>query len=122
VTTSTTEAELLGLSETGKQLQWWQRLLNNLAFTPSHHLTIDCDNERTISLLTSEDVAFETKLRHVDIHHHWLRQEVRAGRIMVRWVATASMVADGLTKLLSRQKHENFVRLLRMVDIGYLIA
>ena len=102
--------------------QDWRRLLNNLAFTSSHHLTIDCDNERTISLLTSEDVAFETKLRHVDIHHHWLRQEVRAGRIMVRWVATASMVADGLTKLLSRQKHENFVRLLRMVDIGYLIA
>jgi hypothetical protein len=34
----------------------------------------------------------------------------------------ASMVTDGLTKLLSRQKHENFVRLLRMVDIGYLIA
>jgi hypothetical protein len=73
VTTSTTEAELLGLSEAGKQVQWWRRLLNNLAFTPSHHLTIDCDNERTISLLTSEDVAFETKLRHVDIHHHWLR-------------------------------------------------
>ncbi|KAJ5504596.1 hypothetical protein N7463_007470 [Penicillium fimorum] len=108
VTTSTTEAELLGLSEAGKQLQWWRRLLHNLAFTPSHHLTIDCDNERTISLLTSEDTAFETKLRHVDIHHHWLRQEVREGYIRVRWVATANMVADGLTKLLSRQKHESF--------------
>ena len=41
---------------------------------------------------------------------------------MVRWVATASMVADGLTKMLSRQKHESFLRMLRMVDIGYLMA
>lgn len=122
MTTSTTEAELLGLSETGKQLQWWRRLLKSLGFEPSHNMTIDCDNERTISLLTSEDTAFETKLRHVDIHHHWLRQEVREGRIMVRWVPTASMVADGLTKMLSRQKHESFLRMLRMVDIGYLMA
>ncbi|KAJ5827623.1 hypothetical protein N7447_001845 [Penicillium robsamsonii] len=122
VTTSTTEAELLGLSEAGKQVQWWRRLLESLGFIPSHHLTIDCDNERTIGLLTSEDTAFETKLRHVDIHRHWLRQEVREGRIRVRWVATASMVADGLTKLLSRQKHENFLRMLRMVDISYMLV
>ncbi|CRL18612.1 unnamed protein product [Penicillium camemberti] len=99
-----------------------RRLINSLGFVPSHDLTIDCDNERTIGLLTSEDTAFETKLRHVDIHHHWLRQEVQEKRINVRWVATASMVADGLTKLLSKQKHEGFVRMLRMVDIGYLIA
>lgn len=36
--------------------------------------------------------------------------------------ATASIVADGLTKLLSRHKHESFLRMLRMVDVGYLIA
>ena len=57
----------------------------------------------------------------MDIHRHWLRQEVREGRIDVRWVATTNMVADGLTKALSRQKHESFIRLLRLVDIGHLI-
>jgi hypothetical protein len=31
------------------------------------------------------------------------------------------MVADGLTKLLSRQKHASFVKLLRMVEIEHLI-
>ena len=40
---------------------------------------------------------------------------------MVKWVPTAEMVADGLTKVLPRQKHENFVRLLRMKDIRHLI-
>jgi hypothetical protein len=121
VTTSTTEAELLSLSEAGKQLQWWQRLSNHVGFTSDHVISINCDNERMVGLLRNEDVGFETKLRHIDIHHHWLRQEVRAGRIAISWVPTASMVADGLTKVLSRQKHENFIRLLRMVDIGYLI-
>jgi hypothetical protein len=31
------------------------------------------------------------------------------------------MAADGLTKLLPRQKHEEFVRILRMEDIQHLI-
>ncbi|KAJ5314846.1 uncharacterized protein N7443_001730 [Penicillium atrosanguineum] len=121
VTTSTTEAELLGLSDAGKHLQWWRRLLGHVGFIPSHIITIQCDNERAIGLLQGDDVVFDTKLRHVDIHHHWLRQEVRAGRIAIRWTPTASMVADGLTKVLPRQKHDNFVRLLNMVDISHLI-
>ena len=122
ITTSTTEAELLGLSEAGKHLQWWRRLLKHIGFDASHVITIECDNERAIGLLTSEDASFDTKLRHVDIHHLWLRQEVRAGRIAIRWVPTARMVADGLTKLLSRQQHERFIKLLHLVDVRHLIA
>jgi hypothetical protein len=121
VTTSTTEAELLGLSEAGKHLQWWRRLLGRVGFEASHVLTIECDNERAIGLITADDASFDTKLRHVDIHHLWLRQEVKAGRVAVRWVPTAKMVADGLTKLLSRQKHASFVKLLRMVEIEHLV-
>jgi len=122
VTTSTTEAELLGLTEAGKQLQWWQRLLKNVGFKPSHTITIDCDNERTVALIKGDSAVFDTKLRHVDIHWNWVRQEVQAGRIAIRWVPTARMVADGLTKVLTRQKHENFIRLLRLVDISHMIG
>jgi ribosomal protein L30/L7E len=31
------------------------------------------------------------------------------------------MVANGLTKLLPRQKHASFVKLLRMVEIEHLV-
>ena len=63
----------------------------------------------------------KTKLRHVDIHHHWLRQEVQAGRLLVEWTKTADMVADGLTKLLPRLKHLEFVKMLGLEDISHLI-
>jgi hypothetical protein len=121
VTTSTTEAELLGLSEAGKHLQWWRRLLGRVGFEISHVLTIECDNERAIGLITADDASFDTKLRHVDIHYLWLRQEAKAGRVAVRWVPTAKMVADGLTKLLPRQKHASFVKLLKMAQIEHLV-
>ena len=70
-----------------------------------------------IELLTKNTVKLVIKLHHVDIHRHWLRQEVQAGRLKINWVPTTQMPADGLTKALSHQKHENFLRLLGLVNI-----
>ncbi|KAJ6084363.1 hypothetical protein N7486_011163 [Penicillium sp. IBT 16267x] len=118
VTTSTTEAELLAISEAGKSLCMWNRLFDTIMFSPGLPVILQCDNQQTISLLTKESPQLRTKLRHVDIHQHWLRQEVQSGRIPVQWVKTSEMVADGLTKLLPRQKHVEFVRILGIEDIG----
>ena len=41
-------------------------------------LAIDCDNRQTIRLLVDDSVTLQTKLRHVKIHSHWLRQAVRS--------------------------------------------
>lgn len=117
VTTSTTEAELLALTEAGKTVQWWMRLFKEIGFDPEHPITIRCDNQQTVDLLRKEDPKHRTKLRHVDIHRHWLRQEVQEGRISVEWVPTAEMAADGLTKLLPRQKHQKFVEMLGLADL-----
>ena len=59
----------------------------------------------------------DTKLRHIDIYQHWFRQEVQARRIKINWLPTNDMPADGLTKALSRQRHENFIKQLNLVDI-----
>ena len=67
--------------------------------------------------MIKESSKLSTKLRHVDIYNYWLRQEHQAGRAQFRWIPTAEMPADGLTKALSRQKHEAFVRLVGLRDI-----
>ena len=59
-----------------------------------------------------------TKLKHIDVHQHWLREQAEKGIIKFEWVQTGNMAADGLTKALSTQKHNNFIRQLNMVDIG----
>jgi hypothetical protein len=117
ITTSSTEAELLAISTTAKEAIWWQRLFKSLDFDTKELLQIDCDNRQTIRLLVENSPILPTKLRHVDIHQHWLRQEVQAKRVAIQWVSTNDMPADGLTKPLTRQKHERFVRLLGLVDI-----
>ena len=62
-----------------------------------------------------------TKLKHIDIHQHWLRQEVANGNINIEWVSTNDMVANGLTKALPDQKHAKFIKQLNLVNIQHLI-
>ena len=74
VTTSTTEAELLSLSQGAKEGQYIKRLLDELNVgLDDQRIQIQCDNRQTIRLVTEEIARLQTKLRHVDIHNHWLR-------------------------------------------------
>jgi hypothetical protein len=109
VTTSTTEAELLALAHVCAWLLWWGRFFVNIDLDINEDLTALCDNLQTICLITKDAPKLVTKLRHIDVHQHWLCQEVQAGRIKIEWALTNNMAANGLTKALPRQKHEHFV-------------
>jgi hypothetical protein len=122
VTTSSTEAELLAASEAAKEMIFAGRLLQTLQIKFNEPLLIECDNQQTIRLVTEEATKLTTQLRHVDVHQHWLRQEVQEGRIHVRWVETSRMVADGMTKALPKVRHTEFIKQLRMEDIRNRIA
>lgn len=50
VSTSTTEAELLALSEARKSPCTWVRTLQAVMFDPSHSVVLKCDNQQTIGL------------------------------------------------------------------------
>jgi hypothetical protein len=82
-----------------------------------YNIRIECDNKQTIRLVNEEISRLQTKLRHVDIHNHWLRQEAREGRIAVDYTPTKRMIANGLTKSLPRNEFENFLKQVSLVDI-----
>lgn len=117
VTTSTTEAELLALSQVAKEGMFTSRLLKELQVKlPNSTITIHCDNVQTIRLVNEEIAKPQTKLRHVDIHDHWLRQEVSRGSIKVEYVQSEHMLADGLTKSLPTNKWTKFLDQLGLVE------
>lgn len=93
------------------------RLFNELRFDPESDPRISCDNSQTVRLINIETPQLTTKLRHVDIHHFWLRQEAQSGRIHVDWVPTDEMPADGFTKSLSAEKHQRFIEQLGMKQV-----
>jgi hypothetical protein len=117
VTMSSTEAELLSLSLTAREITWWRRFFKSISFDTEQQVTLLCDNLQTIRLLQQDTPRLNTKLRHVDIHQCWLRERVQNNQLTIQWIPTPKMAADGLTKELSRQQHEAFVRQLNLVDI-----
>ena len=117
ITISTTEAELLAVSHAARNYYWMKRLFRFIQFDPDHPEVIHCDNKQTVDLLMRERSIFQTKLRHVDIHRLWVRQEVQAKRLQIEWLNTSEMPADGLTKPLTRVKHEAFIRQIGMEPV-----
>jgi hypothetical protein len=123
VTTSTTEAELLALSQAAKEALFVGRLLKELKVgLEDNRIKIECDNTQTIRLVTAEIAMLKTSLRHVDIHNHWLRQEVQNERITVCYTKSAEMMADGLTKALQKGAWESFIEQMNLRDVRELIA
>src|SRR2546430_17391404 len=118
MTTSTTEAELLALSQTTKESIYTSRLLEELSVRlDSSRIRIQYDNQQTIRLVNTEIATLKTQLRHVDIHNHWLRQEVMEDRIEVTYTPSSALMADGLTKALQGPKFKEFIKQLNLVDI-----
>jgi hypothetical protein len=117
VTTSTTEAELLALSQVAKEAIFTSRLLKELQVALSDPIiTIKCDNTQTIRLVNEDVAKLQTKLRHVDIHHHWLRQEVTRKMIKVEYIPSDNIIADGFTKALPANKWASFLDQLGLVE------
>jgi hypothetical protein len=118
VTTSTTEAELLALSQAAKEGLFQQRLLSELGIELQNPvLNLHCDNQQTIGLLQSSVEKLRTKLKHVDIHNHWLREKITRKTICVSYERSSKMIADGLTKSLQGEQFVESRRQLGLVDL-----
>jgi hypothetical protein len=122
VTTSSTESEILALSQAGREMVWWQRFFSAIDFISTEEMILYCDNRQALRAVTEGEAKLATKMRHVDIHQMWIRQEVQKGHITVRWCGTDDMVADGFTKHLTHSKHARFVEMVGLVDITDMLA
>lgn len=117
VVTSTTEAELLSLSYAAREVISIIRLFSQIGLDIEHQPSLQCDNQQTVNLIISERPQITTKLKHIDINRHWVREQHQAGTIDVEWTPTAEMPADGFTKRLAKGKHASFITALCMRDL-----
>lgn len=91
-----------------------QTILDELHYKGSDHrpLLIHEDNRAAIDL--AKNPEFHKRTKHVAVKHHFVREHVEAGTVVLQYKATADMVADGLTKALDSVKHQAFLVQLNM--------
>jgi hypothetical protein len=115
------EAKLLSMLHIDKKLIWWIHLFQKLKFDSNQKIMIYNDNLQIIRLFISKIFKTETKLQHVDIAQCWLKQSIQSDYFSVNYLSIAKMIANELTKILSSQKHREFINQLRFVDVKHLI-
>ncbi len=115
------EAKLLSMLHVDKKLIWWINFFQKLKFDSNQKIMIYNDNLQIIRLFISKILKTETKLRHVDIAQCWLKKSVQSDYFSMNYLSIAKMITNELTKILSSQKHREFINQLRLVDAEFLI-
>jgi hypothetical protein len=102
---SSTEAEYMALSSCARQAAWLQNFYGEIGF-PIRHVPIWADNQRSIFIGSNPTTNAHSK--HIDLKHHYVRQQMRNGKIELYFCATNENPADILTKALGRVKFQRF--------------
>lgn len=101
VTLSSVEAEYLGLSHCSKETVNLRQLRTEMGFEPAGPTLILGDNTGAMAL--SKDPIKASRVRHVRLPEHHVRETVKEGLATVQYVPTSEMAADIFTKPLGPQ-------------------
>ena len=105
---SSTEAEYVAAGTAAKEIVWILRLLSSLkkvfGIEAPKSIELYIDNQGAMSI--TKDPKHHTRTKHIDVHHHFIRDLVREGTIVPRYVRSRENAADILTKALPREAHE----------------
>lgn len=107
VALSSAEAELMAISDVTKEVKWIVQLLNELEYEVELPIIIYEDNQSAMAM--SENDVEHDRSKHIDIKHHFVRDEIKHNNIKLKWVSTQQQLADILTKPLT----EHTFKLLR---------
>lgn len=112
VALSSAEAEYVSLSDASQEAVWLQRLLDELGFKQHHKITLHEDNQAAIAL--AKNGKYSSRTKHIDVKYHYVRQAIEDGKLKVDYCPTEDMIADIMTKSLSRVKFEKLRAMLRV--------
>ena len=102
VALSTAEAEYVALASSAQEAVWMRQLTTELGSAPTDATTIFEDNQSAISMASNPQ--FHGRAKHISIKYHFIREKVSDGMVKLRYCPTTEMIADMLTKGLSKEQ------------------
>nr|GEV31943.1 copia protein [Tanacetum cinerariifolium] len=92
---STTEAECVSVEKACQQALWMKQALVDYCIRLDD-IPIMCDSKGAIDL--SKNPVQHSRTKHIEIRHHFLRDNVQKGNIYIEKVSSEDNIADILTK------------------------
>ncbi|GKA93676.1 retrovirus-related pol polyprotein from transposon TNT 1-94 [Tanacetum coccineum] len=110
----TTEAEYIAMSGCCAQILWMRSQLKDYGFL-FNKIPLYCDNKSAIALSCNN--VQHSRSKHIDIRHHFIREQVENGVVELYFVETNYQLADILTKALPRERFEFLLPRLGMKSL-----
>lgn len=110
VTKSSTEAEIVGLSDGLTHVLWAREFLTSQGHDVSPVLTYQ-DNEGVLSLMKTGR-ANKHRTKHLNVRYFFAKDRVEKGEIVLEHLPTEHMIADLLTKPVVGETFKRLVKLL----------
>ena len=76
---SSTEAEYRSAAMAAHERTWLKQLMEDLHQLPEYHVRIFCYSLSSIRL--AENPVFHARTKHIEIHYHYIRENVLEGEI-----------------------------------------
>ncbi|GJT06453.1 retrovirus-related pol polyprotein from transposon TNT 1-94 [Tanacetum coccineum] len=111
---STTEAEYIAMSGCCAQILWMRSQLKDYGFE-FNKIPLYCDNKSAIALCCNN--VQHSRSKHIDIRHHFIREQVENRVVELYFVETNYQLADILTKALPRERFEFLLPRLGMKSL-----
>ena len=118
VALSTAEAEYVALASAAQETAWIRQLLNDLHHQQDDPTILYEDNQAAVAI--SKNSQLHTKMKHIAIRYHYVREKALDKTIDVQYCPTNDMVADILTKGLTLDKFLKFRELSGIKDLSDL--
>ncbi len=99
-TLSVCSSELGAAVEATKATMHHRDVLRDMGVEMKEPTTIWCDNQAVVRITQSDVIS--ARLRHIRIRIAWLREQVRAGHVVFKWISTKDQLADIFTKPLAK--------------------
>jgi hypothetical protein len=113
VALSMAEAEYVAAGNCCAQLLWIRQTLKDYGYT-MNHIPLLCDNDSAIKI--AYNPCEHSRTKHIDILHHFLRDHVIKGDIVISHVATNDQLADIFTKPLNEKRFCELQSELNIID------
>jgi hypothetical protein len=110
VALSSVEAEYMASTQATKEAMWLRTFLSSIGQLTEGPTIIRCDSQGSIDM--GKNPEYHARSKHIDIQHHFVREQVAAKTVQFVHVSSEAMAADVLTKPLPRPRHQQTITLL----------